>query len=159
MSNIISYRDLVTWQKAMDLAVLVYRITAKFPKSEQFGLVRQMRDAAVSVPSNVAEGTRHRTAGYISRIEIALGEHAELETGMLLSDRVGYLAREDKLAFDDLSTQVGELAHGLLRSLEMRRQQQAEPSGGRRETEPAKRENHSARRTRRSAPAPSPVDS
>jgi four helix bundle protein len=78
--KIISYRDLVVWQQAMELADLVYRITDKFPTQERFGLVSQMRRAAVSVPSNIAEGSRHRTPGYISRIVIALGEHAELET-------------------------------------------------------------------------------
>ena len=120
MPKITSYRDLIAWQKAMDLAVLVYRITDNFPKSEQFGLVQQMRDATVSVPSNIAEGTRHRTPGYISRVEIALGEHAELETEMLLSDRIGYVRANDIAALNALSTQVGELAHGILRSLEAR---------------------------------------
>ncbi len=118
MSKITSYRDLIVWQKAMDLVELVYRITAKFPKSEQFGLMRQMRNAAVSVPSNISEGHRLRTPGYISRVYIALGEHAELETEMLISDRVGYVKPNDMAAFTALSTQVGELAHGLLRSLE-----------------------------------------
>jgi len=120
MPKITSYRDLIVWQKAMDLAALAYRITDTFPRSEQFGLVQQMRDATVSVPSNIAEGTRHRTPGYISRVEIALGEHAELETEMLLSDRIGYVRANDIAAFNALSTQVGELAHGLLRSLEAR---------------------------------------
>ena len=69
--KILSYRDLTTWQKGVDLADLVYRITEKFPRTERFGLVVQMRKAAVSVPSNVAEGTRHRTPGYVSRVIIA----------------------------------------------------------------------------------------
>ena len=120
MPKITSYRDLIVWQKAMDLAALVYRITDTFPRSEQFGLVQQMRDATVLVPANIAEGTRHRTPGYISRVEIALGEHAELETEMLLSDRIGYVRADDIVAFNALATQVGELAHGLLRSLEAR---------------------------------------
>jgi four helix bundle protein len=62
----------------MDLVELVYRITASFPRCELFGLTAQMRKAAVSIPSNIAEGTRHRLPGYISRLTIALGEHAEL---------------------------------------------------------------------------------
>ena len=117
-SDIKSYRDLVVWQKAMDLADMVYRITEPFPRSERFGLVFQMRRASVSIPSNIAEGTRHRRPGYISRLIIALGEHAELETQAMLSDRRGYIRKGDMLAFTALSTQVGELAHGLLRSLE-----------------------------------------
>jgi four helix bundle protein len=107
MSEITSYRDLVTWQRTMELVLLVYRITAKFPRSEQFGLAAQIRKAAVSTPSNVAEGTRHRTAGYISRVEIALGEQAELETEMMLSERIGYVPPPDAAAFQDLSAQVG----------------------------------------------------
>ncbi len=116
--KIISYRDLVVWQQAMELADLVYRITDKFPTHERFGLVSQMRKAAVSVPSNIAEGSRHRTPGYISRIVIALGEHAELETQALLSERRRYIDAVEMKAFNALSTKVGELAHGLLRSLE-----------------------------------------
>ena len=63
MPRILSYRDLIVWQKAVDLADLTYRITDKFPRSELFGLTAQMRKASVSVPSNIAEGTRHRTPG------------------------------------------------------------------------------------------------
>ena len=116
--NITSYRDLIVWQKAMDLAELVYRITDRFPPRERFGLTFQMRRAAVSVPSNIAEGTRHRTPGYISRVIIALGEHAELETQALLSNRLQYISAEDMNAFEELSAAVGQLTHGLLRSLD-----------------------------------------
>jgi four helix bundle protein len=98
-----SYRDLIAWQKAI---------------SERFGLSSQMRKAAVSVPSNIAEGSRHRRPGYISRVIIALGEHAELETQALLSDRRGYIQKADMDTFNALSAEVGELTHGLLRSLE-----------------------------------------
>ena len=87
MGEIISYRDLEVWQQAMDLADLVYDLTEKFPARERYGLAQQMRKAAVSIPSNIAEGTRHRTAGYLSRVIIALGEHAELETQTILADR------------------------------------------------------------------------
>ncbi len=104
-------------------AELVYRVTDKFPRHERFGLMSQMRKAAVSVPSNIAEGHRHRTAGYISRIVIAWGEHAELKTQALLSERLRYVGAADMKAFNALSKQVGELAHGLLRSLEGRREQ------------------------------------
>ena len=102
----------------MDLADLVYRITEGFPRSEMFGLVAQMRKAAVSIPSNIAEGSRHRTPGYISRLIISLGEHAELETQALISERRQYLNPSEMTEFNRLSTQVGQLAHGLLRSLE-----------------------------------------
>ena len=118
MSKILSYRDLTTWQKAIDLADLVYTLTDKFPPAERFGLTAQMRKAGVSVPSNVAEGSRHRTAGYVSRVIIALGEHAELETQAIISERRGYISKPDMQIFEALATDVGELCHGLLRSLE-----------------------------------------
>ena len=120
MSSITSYRDLVAWQRAMDLTDLVYSVTERFPRSELFGLVAQMRKAAVSIPSNIAEGSRHRTPGYISRIIIALGEHAELETQALISERRRYIEPADMTEFHELSVRVGELTHGLLRSLEAR---------------------------------------
>ena len=117
-TTIRSYRDLIVWQKAMDLANLVYDMTDRFPPNEQFGLTFQMRKAAVSIPSNIAEGSRHRTAGYVALVVIALGEHAELETQAMISDRRGYLRKADREKFWSLSTEVGQLAHGLLRSLE-----------------------------------------
>jgi four helix bundle protein len=115
---ITSYRDLTVWQRAMELAELVYELTARFPREERFGLAAQMRKAAVSVPSNIAEGTRHRTAGYVSRLIIALGEHAELETQALLANRRGYISEGNMKRFESLATSTGQLAHGLLRSLE-----------------------------------------
>jgi len=118
MSDIISYRDLRCWQKAMDLCELVYIVTEKFPRQEQFGLAFHMRKTAVSVPSNIAEGTRHRTPGYIARIVIALGEHAELETQAMLGQRLGYIDENDIAAFEALSASTGQLTHGLLRSLD-----------------------------------------
>jgi len=118
MSGIRSYRDLTVWQKAMDLTDLVYEITGRFPRSELFGLVGQMRKAAVSIPSNIAEGSRHRTPGYVSRVIIALGEHAELETQALIGERRRYISESDMLRFTRLATLVGELAHGLRRSLD-----------------------------------------
>jgi four helix bundle protein len=72
----------------------------------------------VSIPSNIAEGTRHRRAGYISRVRIALGEHAELEPQALIGQRRAYINESDAGNFNALSTQVGALTHGLLRSLE-----------------------------------------
>jgi four helix bundle protein len=118
--EITSYRDLVVWQRAMDLADQVYDFTDKFPERERFGLIAQMRKAAVSIPSNIAEGTRHRTPGYLHRVIIALGEHAELETQALLSSRRSYMSAETMAAFESLSVSVGQLAHALARSLEAR---------------------------------------
>jgi len=121
VSEIKSYRDLLAWQTAIDLVDLVYTVTAAFPDGERFGLVGQMRRAAVSMPSNIAEGSRHRTAGYISRVIIALGEHAELETQLVICERRRYINRPALDALNSLSTRVGQLTHGLLRSLKTKR--------------------------------------
>jgi len=118
MTEITSYRDLLSWQKAMDLAQLVYVLTDKFPRHEFFGLAFHMRKTAVSVPSNIAEGTRHRTPAYIARLIIALGEHAELETQALLGKRLRFIGDDDMKTFEELSTSVGQLTHALVRSLD-----------------------------------------
>jgi four helix bundle protein len=118
--EIVSYRNLVVWQRAMELADLVYALTEQFPSRERLGLAFQMRKAAVSIASNIAEGTRHRTPGYLSRVIIALGEHAELETQALLASRRRFISMADMATFEQLSESVGQLAHGLARSLEAR---------------------------------------
>ena len=123
-NEITSYRDLEVWQLAMELADLVYDMTENFPARERFALAQQMRKAAVSIPSNIAEGTRHRTAGYLARVIIALGEHAELETQELLVVRRRFIGPDLNHRFVDLAESVGRLAHGLARSLEMRLGQQ-----------------------------------
>jgi len=80
MGEITSYRDLIAWQRAMDLTDLVYEITETFPKREWWGLAFQMRKSAVSIPSNIAEGHRRKIAGYSHHLLISFGSHAELET-------------------------------------------------------------------------------
>jgi four helix bundle protein len=122
-----SFHELVAWQRAMALARMVYAITAKFPRSEMFGLAGQMRRAAVSIPSNVAEGSRHATRGYRARLRIALGEHAELETQCDLARQLGWVGESDWQRFEALSAEVGRLVHGLRRSLASVRQRGSEP--------------------------------
>ena len=118
MSNIKSYRDLHAWQKAMDLADLVYELTEHFPTREQFGLAHQMRKSAVSIPSNIAEGHRRRRPGYAHHLQIALGSHAELETQSNLSFRRHLIVQPDYARLEALAAEVGRLTHGLLRSLD-----------------------------------------
>lgn len=92
MKKISSYKDLIVWQRSMDLVESIYQITSKFPSAEQWGLVSQMRRAAVSVPSNIAEGYgRQATGNYRHHLSIARGSLLELETQVLLSERLGYL--------------------------------------------------------------------
>ena len=90
-----SHRDLVVWQKAMDLAVDVYRLTQAFPKSELYGLTGQMRRAAASVPANIAEGHARGTAkDYANFLAVAKGSLMETETFITLSVRLGYATEE-----------------------------------------------------------------
>ncbi len=85
-----SYQDLEVWQKAMELAEEVYRITKDFPKEELFGLTSQMRRAATSVPANIAEGwARRGTKEFLQFLNIASGSLRELETYILLAERIG----------------------------------------------------------------------
>src|SRR5688572_15690116 len=88
-----SYKDLIAWQKAMDLAALVYESIAGFPGDERYGLTSQIKRSAVSIPSNLAEGSSRRsTPEFLRYINIATGSLAELETQLLLANRLSYLS-------------------------------------------------------------------
>lgn len=96
-NNVRSYQDLEVWQKSMALAKGVYRATRSFPVEERFGLVNQMRRAAVSIPSNLAEGHTRTGANEFRRfISIAMGSAAELETQVTLSYELEYLNEQTK---------------------------------------------------------------
>jgi len=91
-----SYRDLVVWQKGIVLTKALYRVTARFPAGEKFGLISQIRRAAISVPSNIAEGQARNTTGkFIQFISHTEGSAAELDTQISLSLELGYLSSED----------------------------------------------------------------
>ena len=90
-----SFRDLRVWQAGMDLVELVYRLTESFPTTENYGLTRQLRRCAVSVPSNIAEGhTREHTKEYLHHISMAQASLAELETQLEIAGRLKYLSQE-----------------------------------------------------------------
>ncbi|MDD4287888.1 MAG: four helix bundle protein [Candidatus Peribacteraceae bacterium] len=96
-----SFRDLVVWQKAMDLVVSIYELTREFPSQEQYGLISQMRRSAVSIPSNLAEGRRRSTRNdFLHFVFIAYASGAELETQLELSRRLGFCSKEQ---FDQTS--------------------------------------------------------
>lgn len=108
-----NYRDLLAWQKAMDLVEEVYRDTRVFPKEEMYGLTAQMRRAAVSVPSNVAEGQGRRSDGAFSQhLSIAHGSLRELETQVLVAGRLGYLDAVRVEALMAKASEVGRLVTG-----------------------------------------------
>ena len=113
------YSDLVAWQRAMDLVELIYQVSGEFPKSEVYGLTSQLRRAAVSVPSNIAEGYgRSGRREFAHALSIALGSLAEVETQILIAERLGYLAADSRATLMESSTQTGRVIVGLMNSME-----------------------------------------
>jgi len=112
------YQELIAWQKAMDLAVMAHQVSAGFPKEELFGLTLQIRRAAVSIPSNIAEGQgRNTTRDFIHFLGIAKGSLQELETQLTIADRLSFLNAGAKTKLMDLTCEVGRLIYGLRNSL------------------------------------------
>jgi four helix bundle protein len=121
------YRELIAWQKAMDLVVAVYQVTLEFPREEAFGLTSQLRRAAVSVPSNIAEGQgRKSTKEFLHHLSMAYGSLCEVETQIVLSERLAYLEPAKSGRVLDLAAEVGKLINGLSRSLSTDRPHQAD---------------------------------
>jgi four helix bundle protein len=114
-----SYRDLVAWQKAMTLVEGVYAATSKFPGDERFGLVSQLRRAAVSIPSALAEGhQRASTREFSHYLSIARGSLGEVETQLLIAQRLGYLGSTDMKPLLALCEEQGRVLRGLRKSLD-----------------------------------------
>src|SRR5258705_5137149 len=105
-----SYTELIAWQKAMTLVAAVYSATKVFPKEELYGLTSQVRRAAVSIPSNIAEGQgRQTTPDFLRHLSIAYGSLLEMETQMLIALRLDYLAPEVCVDVLERSAEVGRL--------------------------------------------------
>ena len=119
MSAIKSYKDLDVWKAAIELATDVYGVTKGFPKEEIYGLTSQMRRASVSIASNIAEGYgRESTAQFVQFLRISQGSSKELETQILLAERVGVLGSDQASALMKLSDDTGKMLRGLIRALE-----------------------------------------
>ena len=113
-----SYRELILWQKAMDLTEEVYRLTNGFPKEERFALTDQLRRAAVSVPSNIAEGYGRKAAKEYSRfLSIARGSKNEVETQLLLCVRLGYTTEQNIEKAMKLCSEIGKMLTTLSKKL------------------------------------------
>jgi len=113
-----SYRDLIAWQKSMALVADVYRCTQAFPKCEMYGLTSQLRRAAVSVPSNIAEGQGRLSTGEFKQfLGHARGSLLEAETQISIARELGYLEREDSERLLHKSGEVGRVLNGLMASL------------------------------------------
>jgi four helix bundle protein len=116
-----SYKDLIVWQKGIALAKLVYQLTKNFPSEDMFGLVAQMRRAAVSIPSNIAEGqARHKTGEVIQFISHAEGSLAELDTQMILSIELRFAGAEGADVAFELISELRRMLNVLRRKLAAR---------------------------------------
>ena len=116
-----SYRDLVAWRKALELVKNVYLLTADFPVGERFGLVSQMDRAAVSIPSNIAEGYgRATTQDYLHFLRIARGSAYELETQLVLAEDLGLCTETAGEKVVNILHEVIRVLQGLIQSLERR---------------------------------------
>jgi four helix bundle protein len=113
-----SYQELVAWQKAMDLVESVYCATRLFPREEIYSLTAQIRRAAISIPSNIAEGQgRSTTRDFLHFLSIAQGSVKEVETQILIAERLIYIAKPVAVSVLEQTAQVGRLLSGLSNSL------------------------------------------
>ncbi len=111
------YRDLKVWQKAMDLVDEVYKLTKMLPEDEKFALTNQLRRAVISIPSNIAEGqARRSTKEFINFLSIANGSKAEVQTQLLICERLNYLTRKQTKNALVLSEEVGKMIHAIVNS-------------------------------------------
>jgi four helix bundle protein len=114
-----SYRELEVWQFGMDLAEACYKATRAFPREELFGMTSQIRRAAASIPANIAEGQgRQHTKEFLNHLSIARGSLMELETHLLLSQRIGLIEQTQVEALLGLADRISRMLSGLRRALE-----------------------------------------
>ena len=113
-----SYQDLKVWQKAVSLVVSVYQLTKSFPRDEQYGLISQLRRAAVSIPSNIAEGQGRRSERDFQKfLGTARGSLLEVETQIIIAERLGYVsasAAKDRLRE---TAEIGRMLNGLISAI------------------------------------------
>jgi four helix bundle protein len=113
-----SFKDLVVWQRAVQLTVAVYKLTALFPASEQFGLTNQLRRASVSVASNIAEGYGRSTRGeYVLFLGHARGSNCEIETQLMISEALGFGSEESRKFATSLSGEVSRMLVAMMGKL------------------------------------------
>jgi four helix bundle protein len=118
MNETQSYKDLLVWQKGIELAKAIYSLTREFPAEERFGLVSQMRRAAVSIPSNIAEGqARHTTGEFIQFISHAEGSAAELDTQLILSVEMAFSSKRAAIPIYEAIDELRRMLNALRRKL------------------------------------------
>ena len=113
-----SFRDLIVWQRAIDMTTCIYQLTTAFPKTEVYGLTSQMRRAAVSVASNIAEGAgRGGKKEFKQFLVMARGSNCELQTQLLIAAKLKMANQDQITTAESLSHEVGKMLNGLLQSL------------------------------------------
>jgi len=116
------FKDLIVWQRAKELTVMIYKLTKEFPKAEQYGLTSQIRRAAVSIVSNVSEGyARQHTGEFIQFLYIAMSSSAELETQLIIAEELEYLRPEEHDKILSVLKEIQKMLNGLINSLKSRR--------------------------------------
>jgi four helix bundle protein len=118
MTSLKSYRELLVWQKGIDLVVIAYKATAGFPKSETYGLISQIRRAATSIPANIAEGYGRGTRKeYLQFVMVAQGSLKELETHFIVSEKLSYLTASQAARLLTQTDELGRMMGSLIRKL------------------------------------------
>ncbi|MFZ5644018.1 MAG: four helix bundle protein [Bacillota bacterium] len=113
-----NYKELEVWQKAINLVIELYKITESFPNEERYGLVSQIQRAGVSVPANIAEGWgRGSTKEYIQYLRISRGSLAELETHLIIAQKLNYISEENTYKFEKEIISIGKMLNNLMKSL------------------------------------------
>lgn len=113
-----SYKDLKVWQRSLQLSVAIYRLTARFPAEERFGLAHQLRRAGVSVPSNIAEGYGRGTRKeYKQFLTVARGSTLEVQTQLLIASELGYCEPKELESVNLLSEEVSKMLYALIAKL------------------------------------------
>jgi four helix bundle protein len=113
-----SYQDLMVWQEGIELSLLIYEASSKFPATEKYALCDQLQRASVSVPSNIAEGNqRSSTKQYLHFLSIARGSLAEVNTQIIIAYRLGYLSEDKYTQISKKISSEGALLNGLINAL------------------------------------------
>lgn len=119
--SVTHYRQLQVWQKGMELALAIYRLTESFPKHETYRLCDQLRRCAISVPSNVAEGHgRRSTREYLKHLSYTTGSLCEMETQVILAGQLGYFTPEGQEQLLSQAGEIGRMLNALIAALERR---------------------------------------
>lgn len=122
MSNKINtYKDLIVWQKSIELVSDVYSVTKTFPAEEKFGIVSQLNRAAVSIPSNIAEGWgRESSKNYLQFLRISRGSIMELETLIIISKNLGFIEKQKQELISNRIEEVGKILQGLIKGIQQK---------------------------------------